>query len=139
MLCLVSSGSTASRMRAGRVLRAAQHDGRRHAGRPVDDLDSADDLDFSGTTRVEDGVAAPVGDLGLVDLDQTRQAAAVRVYHGPAQLVQEQPGGLVVDADLVGELQRRDAVRVRGEQVRGGEPSPKRDLRPVHRRARITD
>ena len=61
--------------------------------------------------------------LRLVDLDQVLQQAPVGVDHRAAQLVQQEPGGLVAsEAKLSLELQRGDAVGMAGDDVRGEEP-----------------
>ena len=61
-------------------------------------------------------------DPRLVHLHLARQAAASGVDHGPPQLVEHQPGCLVVNAELLGELEGRDAGLERGDEVGGREP-----------------
>ena len=62
-------------------------------------------------------------DIGLVQLDSARQPVALETHHGAAQLLQHRPGGLVAgEPELALQLQRREARRVGGDEVGGGEP-----------------
>lgn len=59
------------------------------------------------------------------------------IDHRSAELMEKQPGGLVgADPELCLKLQRRNAVRVCGNQVGSQEPLPERQVRLVHDRAR---
>ena len=52
---------------------------------------------------------------GLIDLDQVLKQAAIRIDHGTAQLVQQEPGTLATAEPELGlELQGGDTVRVAG-------------------------
>jgi len=73
----------------------------------------------------------PAADPGLVHLDLAREPAALRVDHRPPQLVEHQPGRLVVDPELLGELEGRDAGLEGGDEVGGGEPAGQRQARAV--------
>ncbi len=63
--------------------------------------------------------------------------APVGAGHGPAQPVRQQPGRPVAaDARLRLELQRGDAVGMRGDEMRGEEPCPERQVAAARHRAR---
>ena len=63
----------------------------------------------------------------------TAQEAPVRVDHRPTQLMEKQPGALVAaNAQLRLKLERRDAVGMRGQEMRGQEPRPERQVAAVH-------
>src|SRR6266581_8276116 len=73
----------------------------------------------------------------LVDLDQTAQLVAlVAILHRLADLVLDHPGGAVADADLLGQLHRRDALLVVAHPINGPEPARQRRARLVKDRAR---
>lgn len=55
---------------------------------------------------------------GLVHVDVARKWRSIRIDHGPAQLVEQEPSRLVGHAQLGLELKGGDAVRVSGNQVR---------------------
>lgn len=109
------------------------------AARPVALLqfDRADDGDLA------DG-AAPLAaahrvvqraewDGRLVHLDIAGEHGAVGVDHGPAELVEQQPRGLVgAEVELGLKLEGRHAVGVGGQQVGGQEPRPQGHLGAVH-------
>jgi hypothetical protein len=61
-------------------------------------------------------------DRGLIHLHLAGELAAIRIDHRAAQLVEHQPGRLVVDVELLAELECRDAGLQRGHEVGGGEP-----------------
>ena len=73
--------------------------------------------------------------FGLVDLDHALQRLALGIDHRSSQLLRQQPGSLVCDAELGLELECRHAVRVGCHQMRGPEPHGQRQLGPVHHRA----
>ncbi len=73
------------------------------------------------------------GIVELVDLDNALKRVAVRVNHRLAESVKQEPSALVrTDAELRLKLKRRDAVRVRRDQMRREKPSAKRKVRGVH-------
>src|SRR5712671_726061 len=73
--------------------------------------------------------------FGLVRLHHGLQQAAVRRYHRPAQLVQQQPSRLVAaDAELRLRLLGGNAVRMARQLVDRLEPRPQRQLAPMHDR-----
>src|ERR1035441_8980625 len=75
--------------------------------------------------------------VALVDLDQTAQLVAlIAILHRLADLVLHQPRGAVADADLLGQLQRRDALLVVAHAINGPEPTRQRRARLVKDRAR---
>jgi len=105
-----------------------------------DALDRPDNEDFpvviAALATRDRIVFRPEGDAGLVDLDYPRQWVAVRIDHGFAQFVQEQPGRLVgADPELALELQGRNTVGMRRDQMRGDEPSAQGQVCSVHDRA----
>ena len=107
---------------------------------PSCDLDGADDehlaLMAAPAAAGQRIVLAAADDLGLVDLDQPGQGAAVAGDHAAAQLGAQQPGRLVgAEAELALQLQRRDAVGMGGHQIGGPEPDGQRQLGVVHDRA----
>ena len=62
--------------------------------------------------------------------------AAIRIDHGTAQLVQQEPGTLVTAEPELGlELQGGDTVRVAGHDVNGHEPGLQGQMAAVHDRA----
>ena len=104
------------------------------------------DFDRAGDQHLADPAAAGGQDdrvvLGaerddrLIGLDQAAERGARRVDHGAAQLGAQHPGGAVrAQAELVLQLQRRNAVGVRRHQKRGPEPHRQRQLAGVHDRA----
>ena len=125
-------------MAAGVLGNALQPDPARAAAASL--LDGADDeyladgaLALAARRRL---LRPPERDARLVDLDVALERRPVGRDHGPAQLVQEQPGRLVgANADLRLELKGRDPVRVRRDEIGGDEPSPQRQVRAVHDRA----
>src|SRR5208283_2265467 len=97
---------------------------------------SADDEDFARIARLEECIAFAEGDFGLIDFDDSLQWFAVRIDHRSPQLLRQQPGGLIGDAELVLQLPRRHAVGMRRHEMRGPEPCRQRQLGAMHRRAR---
>lgn len=70
--------------------------------------------------------AAPVR---IVELDDAAESSwAVSLGHRLHQLVLEQPGGVVGDAQLAPQRQGGDAVLVLRQQVHRQEPGPQRQL-----------
>ena len=107
---------------------------------------AAVDLDRAGDQHLADTAAArgqnhrvvlgAERDNRLVGLDQAAERCALGVDHGAAQLGAQHPGGaLGAKPELVLQLQRRDAVGVRGHQKRRPEPDRQRQLAGVHNRA----
>lgn len=106
-------------------------------GAAVADLDGAGDeqlaLVAAAAAAGRRVVLGAAGDRGLVDLDQAGQGRALGRDHGAAQLGTQQPGALVgAEAELLLDLQGRDAVGVGGHQVGGPEPDGERQLGAVH-------
>ena len=67
--------------------------------------------------------------IGVVQLHGALQPVAlITLPHGLHELVLEQPGGVVVDAQLAPQLQGRDAALGLGEEVDGKEPNAQRQL-----------
>lgn len=76
-------------------------------------------------------------DKGLVDLDLPPKRLSLGGHHRPAQLLEDQPGGLVArDPELTLELDGGNPRRVGGDEVGGPEPEPKRGVDPMHDRPR---
>src|ERR1019366_784975 len=62
--------------------------------------------------------------VALVGLDQTAELIApITVGHRLAQLMQQQPGGLIADPDLLFQLQGRDALLVVAEAINSPKPT----------------
>ena len=102
---------------------------------PINDLDRADYQDFA---RLQRGVGIIIGTerhLCLVDLDDTHQGIALRVHHGPPQLLHKKPGRAVGNPELPLQLLRRHPVGMGGHQVRRPKPDCQRHLGPVHHRS----
>ena len=116
---------TACRVLAGMVvLDGDQPDAARPAAL---DLDRAGDRHLAPTAAPaaagERIVVGAAGNRPLVDLDQAGERLAAGRDHGAAQLGAQQPGGLVgAEAELLLQLQRRDAVGMGRHQV--GRPEP---------------
>ena len=102
---------------------------RRLAGVAVDDLHSANDDGpaFGGACAV----VRTERNFGLVDLDEAVERLPFAVGHRRPELVQQQPGGILLDANLVRQLKGRDAVRMSGDQMCRPEPDGERQLGPV--------
>src|SRR5438309_3595218 len=95
-------------------------------------LSDTGDEDLPGFGRSEKVVVGPEGNFGLVDLDYALQRLALGIDHRSSQLLRQQPGGLVCDAELRRELACRHAVRVGCYEMRGPEPHCQRQFGPVH-------
>src|SRR3984893_10069157 len=131
------SGMAARRMRPDRVSRYFRPfpPWLRLVGPAVDHLDGAGDEDLPGFGRIENAVVGAERNFGLVDLDHALQRLALGIDHRSSQLLRQQPGSLVCDAELGLELECRHAVRVGCHQMRGPEPHGQRQFGPVHHRA----
>src|SRR5882724_7023837 len=71
--------------------------------------------------------------FGLVCLHHGLQQGTVRRHHRPAQLVQQQPSGLIAgDAELRLRLLGGNAVRMARQLVDRLEPHPQRQFAPMH-------
>lgn len=73
---------------------------------------------------------AHVGFVNLDDALQLRQVFSARL----PETVQDEPGGLLRDANLFGELKAADALAGRDEQIHGVQPLVERDVRPLENR-----
>src|ERR1700684_566934 len=83
------------------------------------------------SARLAIGIDAP--DEALVDLDLAAQRGALGGDHRPAQLLQDQPGGLIAaEAELALQLLGGDPGRVGRDQIGRPEPEAKRSAGPVH-------
>ena len=76
-------------------------------------------------------VALLAADVGLIDLDNPRQAPA-SVPAGVPQSLQHEPSGLLRDPDFLGELQGRNALAGRDQQILPVDPFVKRNVRALH-------
>jgi hypothetical protein len=79
--------------------------------------------------------------VGLVHLDDAAQQATF-VFHHSANALAEKPCGLLADAKMLGQLDRRDAFAAGGYQIKRREPRPHRqvrafDCRPHRRREHV--
>ena len=102
----------------------------------IDHLDGPDDEDFAGIAGFEERIAFTEGNFRLIDFDDPLQWFAIRIDHRSSQLLRQQPGGLVGDAELVLQLSRRHTVGMRRHEMRGPKPCRQRQLGAMHRRAR---
>ena len=113
-----------------------------NAPRPLAfDLDGAGDQQFSlvAASLSAGGriVPGPVIDCGLVDFHKAGQGVVLGIDHGAAELGREQPGGLVgAEAELLAQLQGRDAVGIGRHKVGGPEPHGQRQFAAMHDGAR---
>jgi len=74
------------------------------------------------------------------DRPQPRPPAfAVRIQHRAPELLRQQPSGLVGDAKLVLQLQRRHAVGMGRHEMGGPKPCRQRQPGAMHRRAAVTE
>ena len=105
-------------------------------GVAIDHFDGAGDEDFPGVAGIEECVACAEGDFRLIDFDDPFEGVPVRIDHRSPQLLRQQPGGPIGEAELILQLPRRHAVGMRRHQMRGPKPSRQRQLGAVHRRAR---
>src|ERR1700736_2422448 len=96
------SGMAARRMRTDRVSRYFRPfpPWLRLVGPAVDHLDGAGDEDLPGFGRIEKAVVGAERNFGLVDLDHALQRLALGIDHRSSQLLRQQPGSLVCDAEL---------------------------------------
>ena len=79
------------------------------------------------------GTSSLLSYLAFVDLDHSLQGRTVRINHGLTEPVQQEPSALVrTNAELRLKLQRRDAVRIRRDEMSSKEPSAERQTRSVH-------
>jgi hypothetical protein len=101
----------------------------------IDHLDGADDEDFSRIAGLEECIAFAEGNFHLIDLDDSLQWFAVWIDHRPAQLLRQEPGGSVGEAELILQLPRRHAIGMRRHEMCRPEPCRQRQLGAVHRRA----
>ena len=101
-------------------------------GVAIDHLDSSDNEDFSGVAGIEERVACAERDFRLIDLDDPFERLPVRIDHRSPQLLCQQPGGLVGEAELILQLPRRHPVGMRRHQMRGPKPNRQRELRAMH-------
>jgi hypothetical protein len=75
------------------------------------------------------GPLAPfAAEIGLVDLDDAAQQTVFVLHHATDTLAEE-PSGLLPDAEVLGELHRRDPFARCGEQIESGEPCAQRQMR----------
>ena len=104
-------------------------------GVAFDHLDGAYDEDFSRIAALEGSIAFAEGDFRLIDFNDAFQRFAIRIEHRAPELLRQQPSGLVGDAKLVLQLQRRHAVGMGRHEMSGPEPRRQRQPGSMHRRA----
>ena len=102
----------------------------------IDYLDRACDKNFPSVAGFEEIIAGPEWNFRLIDFDHSFERFAVRINHRAPELLRQQPGSLVSEAELIFELPRRHAIGMRRHEMRCPEPSRERQLGAVHRRAR---
>ena len=87
----------------------------------------------SSTCRAARAFSAEVG---IIDLDLSPQHIDLIPFaHGLEDLVVQQPGGVVVDAQMAAELERGNPRFGLTDQVRGQKPGRQRQFRRLHDRA----
>ena len=91
-------------------------------GAAIDHFDRTGDEDFAGVARLEKRVGYPKWYFRLINLNDPFERFAIRVDHRSPQLLCQQPGGLVGEAELIFELPRRHAVGMGRHQMCGPEP-----------------
>jgi len=133
-LCLVGHYGQADTTRAGVLVGPVEVGFRRFSSRPIDNFYRTNNDDPALRHAV--AVIRAEWDFGLVDLDETIKRLLFAVNHRGPELVEQQPRGVQLDANLAGQLKGRDAVRVGGNQMRCPEPRGQRQLGPVEYRAR---
>ena len=75
-------------------------------------------------------------EIGIIELDLSPQNAGLFPFaHGPEDLVVQQPGGVVVDAQMAAELERGNPRFGLTDQVKRQKPSRQRQFRRLHDRA----
>jgi len=84
------------------------------------------------------GVLVPflAADVGFVTLDEAAQFSQVPTAARFAEPMEHEPGGLLGDANFLGELHRADALAGRHQQIHGVEPLVQGDMAAFHDRAR---
>ena len=95
-------------------------------GVAINHLDGSDHQDFSGVARLEKGVAFTQWDFRLIDFNDPFERVSIWINHRSPQLLSQQPGGLVSDAELVLQLARRHTVGVSRHEMRRPEPCGQR-------------
>ena len=117
----------AAQLGAGEAAHAAQLDALRMA--VVIGLHRGDEreLVLGAASALSRPFAAQVG---IIDLDAAgERLPLVTLVHDLQQLVLELPGGVVADAELPGQLQRRETILALGQQIDGQEPGGERQMR----------
>ena len=75
-------------------------------------------------------------EVGVIDLDPSpQQVGLLAISHRPQNLVVQQPGRVVFDAQVAAELQRGDPSLGLADQVKGQKPGGQRQLGGLHDRA----
>ena len=75
-------------------------------------------------------------EVGIIHLDLSlQQVDLLPIRHGPQDLVVEQPGRVVLHAQMAAELQRRDPSLGLADQIESQEPGCQRQLGGLHDRA----
>ena len=75
-------------------------------------------------------------EVGIIDLDLSQQHVSIlSISHRPQNLVVQQPGGVVIHAQVAAELRRGDPGFGLADHVEGQKPSRQRQFRGLHDRA----
>jgi hypothetical protein len=90
-------------------------------GVAVDHLDGSGNEDFPGIAGIEERVTDAEGDFRLIDFNDPFERLPVRIDHRSPQLLCQQPGRPVGEAELILQLPRRHAVGMCRHQMRGPE------------------
>jgi hypothetical protein len=72
--------------------------------------------------------------VGFVNLDDAAQQSVLALHHA-ADALAEEPRRLLTDAEMLAQLDRRDALAARRHQVERREPDPHRQVRALQRGA----
>jgi hypothetical protein len=102
----------------------------------IDHLNGPGNEDFPSVAGIKETVAGTKGDFRLIDFNDPFEGVSVRVDHRSPQLLCQQPGGPIGEAELILQLPRRHAVGMRRHQMRGPKPYRQQQLGAVQRRAR---
>src|ERR1019366_6635967 len=105
-------------------------------GVAIDHFDGSSNEDFSGVAGIEESVAGTEWDFRLIYFNDPFEGSPVRIDHRSPQLLCQQPGGPIGEAELILQLPRRHSVGMRRHQMRGPKPNRQRQLGAVQRCAR---
>lgn len=88
-------------------------------GVAIDHFDGSSNEDFSGVAGIEGASAGTEWDFCLIYFNDPFEGRPVRIDHRSPQLLCQQPGGPIGEAELIVQLPRRHSVGMRRHQMRG--------------------